>query len=354
VSKIHIEPNYVDVKPVGYYVYLHKRKSIGSIMHVGKGKGNRGFSHQGRNRYWLKSAEKHGILVEIVQDGMLDKDAMLLEMWLIAKFRHSGERLTNLTDGGEGASGFKQSAETIRKRSEKMSGKNHPLYGRKMSKEHCDRLSLAHIGKNLGRDSASARLDMIHFRHIDGDYFHGIMSEFRVYSGLTSGGVSRIANNTRKHEKGWYVSEVEKPASEIMGKRTFLPDGRLANEMTVYSNLGESFTTAAQAAIIVSGPKASGELIISACLGLANTAYGRTWSFNEYGPFLEYVDPRRVSGDAKLKTIECSNGMIFIGAQPASEWLSEYCGRTISKASIYQAISKGGNSGGYKWRYIDG
>lgn len=207
MTAIQITPMQKDVKPDGAYVYLHHRSDAGSVMYVGKGRRGRWLSKNGRGVYWINSARLHGVSAEVLQDGLSDEAAMLLEMWLIAKFRHEGMSLVNQTEGGEGASGFKQSEETKELRASKMRGPLHPFYGKKMSEEHCRNLSVAHIGKMKGRESSTASLKIHHFRHIDGRHYHGIMSEFREYSGLNSGGVSRIVNGGRKHEKGWYVSE---------------------------------------------------------------------------------------------------------------------------------------------------
>ena len=97
-----------------YYVYLHRRASDGSIFYVGKGKGERYISlskSERPNIKWINVSNKHGVVAEIVQDGMSESDAFLLEMWLIAKFRHEGIDLSNMTDGGEGVSGYSWSQE---------------------------------------------------------------------------------------------------------------------------------------------------------------------------------------------------------------------------------------------------
>lgn len=91
-----------------HYVYIHLRGSDLSPFYVGKGKNSRAWAKTvtQRNPFWMKIYNKHGFQVEIVQDRMSESDAFLLEMWLIAKLRHEGHVLANLTDGGEGASGF--------------------------------------------------------------------------------------------------------------------------------------------------------------------------------------------------------------------------------------------------------
>lgn len=106
MTKIQISYKWSDVKPSGRYVYIHRKRSDMSVFYVGKGTGNRAWRHVGRNKYWINTIKKHGFCVEVVQDNMSEEDAFLLEMWLIAKFRHEGVSLTNISDGGEGGGGF--------------------------------------------------------------------------------------------------------------------------------------------------------------------------------------------------------------------------------------------------------
>lgn len=105
---IHIEPKWVHVKPSECYVYLHRKATNNEIFYVGKGQDKRGWNTGKSDRInskWRNCANKHGIKIEIAQDGMTEDDAFTLEMWLIAKLRHEGYDLCNLTNGGEGNSG---------------------------------------------------------------------------------------------------------------------------------------------------------------------------------------------------------------------------------------------------------
>lgn len=104
MSKIQITTKYAEVKPSGFYVYLHRKASNNDIFYVGKGQGNRGW-HKARGVFWKHKATKHGVIVDVIQDGMSEDDAFLLEMWMIAKLRHEGHALCNLTDGGDGTTG---------------------------------------------------------------------------------------------------------------------------------------------------------------------------------------------------------------------------------------------------------
>jgi len=98
-----------------FYVYIHQRKSDGLIFYVGKGMGDRKYDKFHRSLWWKNIESKHGRVIVLAQENMSEEDAFLLEMWLIAKFKHEGCPLVNLTTGGEGNSGWRHTNESIRK-----------------------------------------------------------------------------------------------------------------------------------------------------------------------------------------------------------------------------------------------
>jgi hypothetical protein len=106
-----------------FYVYLHRRAIDGRVFYVGKGAGRRAWATNGRSRYWRNIATRHGFTVEIAQAGMQEWWAFELECALIALYGR--DTLCNLTDGGEGASGFVRSAESSLKAAEKNRGRKH-------------------------------------------------------------------------------------------------------------------------------------------------------------------------------------------------------------------------------------
>jgi len=91
-----------------YYIYVHYRESDGLPFYVGKGSGNRAwdFQSKGRNLYWQRVKNKHGIKVEIIFDGLTEEEAFQCERDAILEFNYIGYPLTNLTSGGEGCSGL--------------------------------------------------------------------------------------------------------------------------------------------------------------------------------------------------------------------------------------------------------
>lgn len=88
----------------GFYVYIHTRIDTGEVFYVGKGSGRRFSDRFGRSNYWNRIASKAGWIPSIVQSNMSEEDAFLLESWLIAKFRHNGVKLSNISEGGDGGS----------------------------------------------------------------------------------------------------------------------------------------------------------------------------------------------------------------------------------------------------------
>jgi hypothetical protein len=126
-----------------YYVYVHKKPNNNEIFYIGKGKGGRAYKKTGRNNYWNNIVKKNnGFLVEIFKKNLAECEAFELEKILIKKHKIG---LCNLTDGGEGVSGFVPT-ENCRK----ITGNRYK--GKKLSKEHRKKISNSHRGKKLSEE----------------------------------------------------------------------------------------------------------------------------------------------------------------------------------------------------------
>jgi hypothetical protein len=123
-----------------FYVYLHRRATDGKIFYVGKGKGRRAWNCGKRNRKWKAIYAKHGRTVEILFDGMTEKDALAEEVNVILECKYFGFNLANLTNGGDGTSGHSPSAETRAK----LRAAN---LGKKQSQETIDKAVAKRIGQ---------------------------------------------------------------------------------------------------------------------------------------------------------------------------------------------------------------
>lgn len=171
-------------EPEDFYVYVHVRATDGKPFYVGKGCGKRYKGHFDRNPMWKKTAKKYGVKAVIYRDKLQEWAAFEVEQELIALYgrRNTGHGyLCNLTDGGEGQSGYIPSDESNIKRSAKLKGRvfseshkqkiaesnrakivsdetrkkisdsrvgrfcgeNHPLFGKKKSRESVEKTAVA-------------------------------------------------------------------------------------------------------------------------------------------------------------------------------------------------------------------
>lgn len=309
MSKIHIEPDWASVKPAGEYVYIHYRLDSGIPMYVGKGVGRRGFSRAGRNKRWRYTAAKHGVRVEIADDGLTTDGAYLLEMWLIAKFRHEGFDLCNMTDGGEGRAGFE---------SEK---RREVFCSNGMKFSHAE--SAAEWLRSIGNPGATSKI------------------------------VSACALGRKKSIYGYGFAHHESPPIPVVTGREAQALAAVSNGIQVFSSDGYGYRSASEAQYIVTGHEGSGSHILQACRGERLTAYGLTWSFSPNGPFPKYIDPMERSNRAKWKRVRNSDGDVFESITLATDWLSVIKGRRYSQSAIQASIRRGGTCGGFYWFMLD-
>ena len=95
-----------------FYTYAHINKDTNKIFYIGKGIKNRYKSTDRRNQYWHNIVNKHGYNAEILAYWKTEKEALDHEMLLISCFKEMNYKLANMTDGGEGTSGYKHSETT--------------------------------------------------------------------------------------------------------------------------------------------------------------------------------------------------------------------------------------------------
>ena len=94
-----------------YLVYQHRKADTNEIFYVGKGRKRRAKQVYGRNPYWHNVVNKHGFVVEIIKDNIDEEFALLIEKEAIDVYKRRGIKLVNLTNGGEGSSGYKHTEE---------------------------------------------------------------------------------------------------------------------------------------------------------------------------------------------------------------------------------------------------
>ena len=112
-----------------YYVYAYLRED-GSPYYIGKGKARRAWIKT-KNHYPPKDRSR----IIICESGLTEIGALAIERRLIRWYGRKDNGtgiLRNMTDGGEGTSGFIFSEETRKKLSEYLKNNldKHPMYGR--------------------------------------------------------------------------------------------------------------------------------------------------------------------------------------------------------------------------------
>lgn len=113
-----------------YYIYFHINPLKNEIFYVGKGKGNRAYDKNKRNRFWKNIVKKYGYIVDIIEDNLTEKEAFEREIFYIKKIGRKNlglGPLVNMTDGGDGfdRTGAILSQETKDKISESHKGLTH-------------------------------------------------------------------------------------------------------------------------------------------------------------------------------------------------------------------------------------
>lgn len=143
-----------------YLVYAHVRPDTENIFYVGKGTARRVRQTSNRNPHWHRIVKKcKGFEAIILHDALDEHTALALEVDEIKKLRKLGVPLVNLTDGGDGVSGYRHSKEAKEKMSSSRKGRPAPnkgvppsdearekmrrvKLGRKLSAEHCAKLRM--------------------------------------------------------------------------------------------------------------------------------------------------------------------------------------------------------------------
>jgi len=130
-----------------HYTYAHTKPN-GTIFYIGKGLGRRAYS-KNRNDYWKRIVAKYGYEVQILAHWDTEIEALDHEVLLISCMKDMGIELCNLTDGGEGSTGYKHTE----KHKAKLKGNSYgasswgmTFKGKKHSEESRAKMSYVRIG----------------------------------------------------------------------------------------------------------------------------------------------------------------------------------------------------------------
>jgi hypothetical protein len=129
----------------------------------------------GRNNYWDKIVAKYGRpSVQILADWGTEEEAFSHEVLLINCFRDMGYELANLTDGGDGTSGYKQ------------------------TEEHKEKLRKARTGKSIHTEEFKQKLSDLHKGN---KWRQGIPTSAKqkaIASKLSKGNIYAAGNTTQR------------------------------------------------------------------------------------------------------------------------------------------------------------
>jgi hypothetical protein len=136
-----------------YLVYEHIRIDTGQVFYIGKGKPRRVRQTSNRNPHWHRIVKKSGgYNARIAACGLSENDALNLEVSMIAAYRTANIKLCNMTNGGDGISGYKWQPEAIEKLKLKLKGRMPHNKGLKASDATREKQRAAKLGKKQSRN----------------------------------------------------------------------------------------------------------------------------------------------------------------------------------------------------------
>jgi hypothetical protein len=131
-----------------FLVYTHARPDTKEIFYVGKGTCKRIRSKANRNNYWHNIVNKSkGFDSKILAGNLTEEEALNFEVLIISKMKQAGFNLCNLTNGGDGVSGYKRTVESRLAQSKRQKGKPSKNKGIPLTEEHKQKLRVAKLGK---------------------------------------------------------------------------------------------------------------------------------------------------------------------------------------------------------------
>lgn len=122
-----------------FYVYEWYNIDDNTVFYVGKGTAQRYKVLSGRNKYFMHYYHKYNCDVRKVIENLTEAEAFQKECELIAFYQKQNQCFCNLTNGGEGVSGYKHTDKAKKRISETHKGKNNSQFGISLKERLDDR-----------------------------------------------------------------------------------------------------------------------------------------------------------------------------------------------------------------------
>lgn len=232
-----------------FYVYTHSTSVGGDVFYVGKGKGRRAWARSGRSQQWSDVVSKFGLVVSLVEEGLTEDEAYLLEEKLISSYKALGNKLVNKTNGGGGTSGWACGEETKKKISNKTSIRTYCSNGMVFS----SRREAVSWLKSIGFENASVTC------------------------------ISKACNGKSISSYGFSWSNKGIPETpKTYGKESSSKTVRESQSKAVFTDFGDTFVSVTDAVLHLrnAGYKgASVGSISNVCLGRKKTYHGMRFSY---------------------------------------------------------------------------
>lgn len=259
---------------MNFYTYIHRRNDTGAIFYVGKGRGRRAYDVRSRNTYWKNVVGKAGHSVEMLITGVDEELAFFIETEAIDLYRMRGIKLVNLTDGGDGASGYSHSESTKQSMSISRKGRKAWNKGAVVPQEVKDKISASNKGQkawNKGIQSNQEHREKISKSLIGNDYHKGKLASVETKRRMSIAQTGRLhSEETKRKISAWNVGK-------LISQKTRDAASKASSKSVLCVTTGEIFPSIIAAARHFG--MRYGTSICECCRGKTKSTHGKVFRY---------------------------------------------------------------------------